>query len=315
MISVSVIIPAYQSSQTIRETLESVFAQSIPVAEVIVIDDGSTDGLDEALQPFESRIVVLKQKNSGAASARNNGIRHSSGEIIAFLDADDVWLPEKLASQLPLFDNQNVGVVFGNVYFLNEGKLQEKTYFDLYKPYRGSNLFIPLFAQDFIPMLSVLVRRPILDQVGLFDESIRNVEDYDLWMKIAMKTEFDYVQEPVAAYRISSTQISKNFIQASASLLTLKERTYRSNLAALQGVNQKILERGLYNKYLRLALCYMREGKTYAAGQTLDGYYQARGISATYLVFRCILSLPEPLLRLIIRLWDRLYQKPEIGYV
>ncbi|MDP1715933.1 MAG: glycosyltransferase [Anaerolineales bacterium] len=313
MHSVSVIIPAYQSSRTIRETLESVFAQSIPVAEVIVIDDGSTDGLEEALQPFISKIILLKQKNLGAAAARNYGIKHSSGDIIAFLDSDDTWLPEKLALQLLLFNNQRVGVVFGNVIWRYQGILQKKTYFDLFKPERG-HVFLSLFVLDYVPMLSVLARRHMLEQVGLFDESIRNVEDYDLLLRMAQVCEFDYVQDPVAVYRISSQQISKKFIQAAAALLRLKENTYRLNLAAFQGVDQKILERGLYNKYLKLALCYMREEKTKAAGQTLDGYFQVRGISAIYLAFRCVLSLPEPLMRLIIRLWDKVYQKPELGF-
>lgn len=313
MTSVSVIIPAYQSSKTIRETLESVFAQHIPVAEIIVIDDGSTDGLDEALLPFESRIIVLKQKNLGAAAARNNGIRHSSGDIIAFLDADDIWLPEKLALQLPLFDNPRVGVVFGNVFFGYQGELQKKTYFDLFKPDRG-HIFRSLFVQDYIPVLSVLVRRSLLEETGLFDESIRHVEDYDLLMRLAQACEFDYVSDPVAVYRLSSQQISKNFIQAAVSLLDLKERTYRLNPRLFQGVNQKILERGLYNKYLKLALCYMREGKIGAARRTLDSYLQVRGISVVYLVFWCALSLPKPFVRLIIQLWDRVYQKPEFGF-
>jgi hypothetical protein len=131
---------------------------------------------------------------------------------------------------------------------------------------------------------------------------------------MAQFCEFDYVQDPVAVYRISSQQISKKFIQAAAALLLLKENTYRLNLAVFQGVNQKMLERGLYNKYLKLALCYMREGKIDAASRTLDSYYRARGISAAYLSFRFVLSLPKPLMQLIIRMWDKVYQKPELGF-
>jgi glycosyltransferase involved in cell wall biosynthesis len=313
MLSVSVIIPVYQSAKTIAETLESVFAQSTPVFEVIVIDDGSTDGLDDVLEPYMSRIVFLKQPNLGAAAARNNGIRHSTSDIIAFLDADDTWLPDKLALQLPLFENPQVGVVFGNVFFRYQDILQEKTYFDLFKPERDQ-VFTALFAQDFVPILSVLARRWLLDQVGLFDDSIRNVEDYDLLMKMALICEFDYIKDPVAVYRLSPQQISKNFIQAAAALLKLKEQTYRLNRAALKGVDPNVLKRGLYNKYLKLVLCYLREGQPDSAGKILDDYYKTRGWTMIYLVFRCIMILPVHLVQFIIRLWDKLYQKPQYGF-
>jgi glycosyltransferase involved in cell wall biosynthesis len=313
MLSVSVIIPVYQSARTIREALDSVFAQTIPLAEVIVVDDGSTDNLDQELEPFMDRIFVLKQKNSGAAAARNNGIRHSSGDVIAFLDADDIWLVDKLERQLHLFDNQQVGVVFGNVFLGYQGVLQQKTYFDLYKPERG-HVFLPLFAQDFIPILSVLVRRMVFEQVGLFDESIQNVEDYDLLLRMAQVCEFDYVLEAIAVYWLSPQQISKKFIQYASMLLRLKENTYRINQTAFHGVDRKLLERGLYNKYLKLALCHMREGQINAARQTLDAYYHSRGTSAVYFGLRCALVLPEPIARFFVRLWDKIYQKPELGF-
>ena len=93
MLSVSVIIPAYQSASTIINAIESILAQIIPVTEIIVIDDGSTDNLGKVLENYQGKIILLKQVNRGAASARNNGIKHATGDIIAFLDADDLWLP------------------------------------------------------------------------------------------------------------------------------------------------------------------------------------------------------------------------------
>jgi glycosyltransferase involved in cell wall biosynthesis len=312
MLSVSVIIPVYQSSPTIREALDSVLDQSVQVKEIIVIDDGSTDNLDETLRPYEKKILHLKQENSGASAARNNGIRHATGDIIAFLDADDFWLPEKLAMQLPLFDNLDIGVVFGNTYFYHEGKFQEKTYFDLFKPSRGS-VFLPLFAQDFIPVLTGLVRRNILEYSGLFNESIQYVEDYDLWMRLAKITKFDYIQDPIAGYRISSNQISKNYLNVASALLQLKKKTYKENLSLLQKAPSLILNKGLYRKYLKLVFFLIREGKTDLAKMTLDEYYDLRGFSFFYLIFVAILNLPGRISAAIISLWDRTNQKPETG--
>lgn len=315
MTSVSIIIPVYQSVNTIAEAIKSALNQTFKEIEIIVVDDGSTDELDKEIQQFGDKITFVKQKNQGAAASRNNGIKHSSGEIIAFLDADDIWLPEKLALQLPLFQqNPKVGVVFGNAHFLSDGKIQPKTYFDLYTPFRGS-IFPELFARNFIPMSSVLVRRQVLEQVGLFDESVYCVEDYELWLRIAKFWKFDYIQNQVAVYRISPQQISKNYIKAAVSLLQVKESIYQSCFELFDGVDNNILERGLYNKYLKLALCYMREAKKNEAAQVLDRYSQVRGSSAVYIAFRNVLKLPEPAMLAVVRLWDKLYQKPELGFV
>ncbi len=313
MISVSVVIPVFQSADTIGEAIESVLNQTFQDFEIIVVDDGSTDSLDKAIQPFIDKIILLKQENRGAAAARNTGVQHSSGEFIAFLDADDTWLPEKLALQLPLFDDQDVGVVFGNVQFYYRKVLQKKTYFNLNKPERGF-VFEPLFANDFVPFLSVLVRRKLVEEIGFFDESIRNVEDYDFLLRLAKICKFEYVDAPVAIYQLSEKQISKNFVQAATALLSLKEQCYHLNKTALQNVNPKILERGLFNKYLKLTLCYIREEQIGDAKRTLNTYCHLRGVSIVYLAFLCLLCLPGPLRQVTVHLWDNVYQKPNLGY-
>ncbi len=313
MTSVSVIIPAYQNSTTIVDAINSVLSQTFSDVEIIIVDDGSTDGLDRVLDQFQKKIVLFRQKNKGSAAARNLGIRHSSSEIIAFLDADDIWLPEKLALQLPLFkQGSTLGVVFGNVNFLSNGRVQPTTYFDLFPPFRG-RIFYDLYAYNFVPTSSVIVRRKVFEQSGIFDESLRNVQDYDLWLRIAQSWEFDYVRRPVAIYRISSRQISRNIVRSAALLLQVKENIYRSRVELFDGVDRKILERGLYNKYLRLALCYMRESQKKEAGQVLDRYRQVRGISPNYIAFRGILNLPGPFMSVAVWLLDRIRQKPEFG--
>jgi glycosyltransferase involved in cell wall biosynthesis len=315
MATVSVIIPAYQSSTTIVDAIQSVFNQTIKRdLEVVVVDDGSTDGTEEVLRPWMGNITFLRQENQGSASARNRGIQHATGDIVAFLDADDLWLPEKLGLQLPLFEkNAKVGLVFGNLKYWSEGRMQPTTYFDLMPPARG-HVFHELFATNFVPTSSTLVRRQVFQQVGFFDESFRIVQDYHLWLRIASLWEFDYVRDPVAIYRISSQQVSKNLVRASSLLLQVKEDIYRSNSELFDGMDRRILERGLYNKYLRLVFCYIREAQKEEASQVLDRYRQVRGISIFYVMLRVLLKLPKPFMLHIVRIWDRMHQKPELGF-
>jgi len=266
------------------------------------------------LESYRSRIIVIHQENSGTSVARNRGILHSCGEIIAFLDADDVWLPEKLALQLPLFEEPRIAAVYGNMYFSNEGILQKQKYFDLYEPKRGS-IFLSLFVRDYICMSSVLVRRQIIEQVGNFNEKIRYCEDYDFLMRVSLIGEFDYISEPIGVYRISPGQISKNFIQAAEYTLQLKEEVYRSSFEILKTVDSTIIQRGLYNKYFRLVLCYMREGKMSQAKMVLTRYREKYVWSITYLFFSFIAKLPATVVIIVVQLWDNIYQKPEVGWV
>ncbi len=313
MLSVSVIIPVYQSSCTIREALDSVLSQSIPVNEIIVVDDGSTDDLDEILGPYESKILHLKQENSGASAARNNGIRHATGEIIAFLDADDIWLSNKLECQLPLFSDPEVGVVFGNVFFMHKSMVNKRTYFDLYKPHRGY-ILPELFEQNFIPMLSVIIRREILiSHEFLFNPNLRNVQDYDLLLRLAKDIQFDFVKNPIGIYRISEKQISRNFVKAAEELLDIKTKTYQSNIDLFFN-NKNYLDKGLYNKYLRLALCYLREGQFNLANSIIGEYGVKRGKNIKFFLFRILLSSPSKLVKKIIQIRDKIYQKPDLGY-
>lgn len=313
MTRISVIIPAYQSANTIADAIHSVLNQSFQDFEIIVIDDGSTDMIEEVLIPFKDKIKFLRQKNLGVAVARNHGIKNSSGEIIAFLDADDIWFPDKLALQMALFNkNPNLGVVFGNVYFWSLGKFHGKTYFDFFPPHRGQ-ILLPLFANDFIPLLSILVRRKTLEQVGLFDENVRYVEDYELLLRIALDWDFDYIEKPLGAYRISSQQVSKNFTQVATFLLNMKIDFYQRNASVLLKADRKIIERGLYNKYLRLALCYLRDGNSHEAARVLDSYFKVRGRSMMYLVMSILVKMPNRLMLFTIQLLDKLRQKPELG--
>src|SRR2546430_1228645 len=111
---VSVILPVYNREKSVARAVESVLAQTYRPLELIVVDDGSTDGTRGVLEQFGGRIALLRQPNAGAYSARNLGLRHARGELVAFIDSDDIWLPHRLSAQVPLMRRPDVGLVFGD---------------------------------------------------------------------------------------------------------------------------------------------------------------------------------------------------------
>jgi glycosyltransferase involved in cell wall biosynthesis len=195
---VSVVIPVFNSAATIGTALRSVFAQTFTDFEVIVVDDGSEDGdeLDRALSEWGGRILYLRQTNGGPARARNAGIARASGRLIAFLDADDEWLPEKLALQVGYFDR-----------YPATGLLHTAVVDD---PLRGRaedrpprHAFCDLFHTTFfINTLTVMIPRSVLEDVGGFDERREiHIEDWDLWLRIAGRHTLGYLSRPLARHR------------------------------------------------------------------------------------------------------------------
>jgi teichuronic acid biosynthesis glycosyltransferase TuaG len=189
---VSIIMPAYNASRHIAESVQSALAQTYPHWELLVVDDGSTDDTAEVVQGFitsDPRIRYFSRPNGGQAAARNTGLRKASGDLVAFLDADDLWLPEKLESQLAVLDGTGADLVYCDGYvFYDDGSPEQS---DLFAVVPGAadaaTMLRLLYAYNRIATLSVVVRREALDRVGMFDENrrIQNCEDYDLWIRMA----------------------------------------------------------------------------------------------------------------------------------
>lgn len=179
--SVSVLIPTFNGGQWITQAIESVLAQTVPPTEIIVVDDGSTDDTRQRLAPYMDRICYLVQANQGVAVARNHAIAHSTGEFIAFLDADDVWHPRKLELQLKaMAADPALGVLGTGVYDW------PTTAVPLPRRCRATRVsWRRLVIKNSLTTSSVLVRRKVLERVGLFDPQLRGPEDYDLWLRIA----------------------------------------------------------------------------------------------------------------------------------
>lgn len=183
---VSVIIPAYNTAQFIGEALESVLAQTYPSVEAVVVNDGSpdTEQMEKALAPFRDRIVYIVQKNKRAAGARNTGIRHSRGEFLAFLDSDDSLTPEAIAVQMAKFrQDPLLDVVYGDALLF--GGTVGKTCMEV-SPSVGEVTFANLVQEKTqVCIVGAVARKAIVEKVGLFDESLRSCDDYDMWLRIA----------------------------------------------------------------------------------------------------------------------------------
>jgi len=202
MPKVSVNIPVFNDEKYIGRTLESVLVQTFKDIEIIVVDDGSIDRTAEIVRGFKDvRIKYYYQGNAGIGAARNAAISKSTGEYIAFLDHDDLWLSEKLEKQMALFEKKPApGLVFSDAMLFNEKG-------DLYNMYAGRKpprgmVFRDLLVDYFISIATVVVRRDVLEDIGLFPPHMMMAEEYDLFLRIAYKYPFDYVDEPLAKYRV-----------------------------------------------------------------------------------------------------------------
>lgn len=210
---VSVVIPAYNVEGKVEETIEAVAAQTYRDFELIVVDDGSTDTTPAVLERCAAKwpwMSWLRQDNAGASVARNAGVKHARGEYIALLDADDLWLPEKLAEQMPLFDlAPTPDVVYADkMDFPDALRHGDRTLFQQKPPARGW-ILPQYFMGNFILTSSAVVRKAAYNAVAGFDPDLRFVEDVDFFMRLAEHHRFDYVDKVLVRYRLHPASESR----------------------------------------------------------------------------------------------------------
>jgi glycosyltransferase involved in cell wall biosynthesis len=208
---VSVIIPCYNAARFVRDAVVSALSQTYRSLEIIVINDGSTDDTEGVLQPYSGQIHYYRQPNHGLSITRNRAITLARGELIAFLDADDIWFPEKLARQVQcLRQDPKIGLVHTNYakLYAATGKLETR------QPHNFTvgNCYARLALGNVVQVSSVVLRRECLDKVGRFDDKIprRTCEDYDLWLRMARHFDFAYIPEPLMLYRRHAANMSNN---------------------------------------------------------------------------------------------------------
>jgi glycosyltransferase involved in cell wall biosynthesis len=206
--AVSVVIATYNYARYLRAAIESVLRQTFSSFEVIVVDDGSTDPTPSVVRPFltDPRVCYHRTGHSGVAAAKNTGVRLSRAPLVAFLDADDTWMPAKLARQTALFRaDPGLGVAYSRRWLIDEqGRRLE---YEEPPLFRG-RVLDELFRTNFVCFSSAMVRRAVLDEAGSFDEELALAVDYDLWLRVALRHRFDYVDEPLVEYRTGHANLS-----------------------------------------------------------------------------------------------------------
>ena len=221
MPNVSVVIPTYNSGCYICEAIESVLAQDYQDFELIVVDDGSTDDTAARLARYEHRIQYIFQHNQERSTARNSGIKQATGQYIAFLDADDYWMPDKLRKQVALLDGHpRLALVYSWAQTFYNDRTLPTILGKGFDSTEGLKVFVGLALGKSLPTLTVVAKRDAIEQVGMFNQQVTIVEDWDLWLRIALRYEVDLVPEVLAHYRLSGkflpSQMARAHVQQSS---------------------------------------------------------------------------------------------------
>lgn len=228
---ISVVIPCYNAARYVAAAVRSALAQRTGSMEIIVVDDGSSDGSAQVVRQQFSSVDVVEQPNLGVAAARNAGIRRARGEWIAFLDADDVWLPGKIAAQRRLLADMPAARMVYTAWHVWESCEPEPSPGLLHTLSRGADdngqwrgasgwIYPELLVDCVVWTSTVLAHRSLFDEAGLFDPSLRIGEDYDLWLRVSRVTPILRVCAPFALYRMNASSITRQ----------LPERNYRSDV-------------------------------------------------------------------------------------
>ena len=210
MPQVSVIIPTYNRAPLVEEAIRSALAQDFKDFELVVVDDGSTDGTRQTLKRYADSIAILHQENRGVSSARNAGIKHSQGAYISFLDSDDLWLPGKLSTQVSFFETHPQALICQTEeIWLRKGVRVNPR--KVHKKYSGE-IFEHCLSLCRVSPSSAMIRRTLFDEVGLFDEDLPACEDYDLWLRVACRHPIYLIDEPLIIKRGGyPDQLSRQF--------------------------------------------------------------------------------------------------------
>jgi glycosyltransferase involved in cell wall biosynthesis len=262
--SVSVVIPAYNAAGFLPRALASAAGQSLQPLEILVVDDGSSDATARIARDFGEPVRLIGQEHRGAAAARNSGIRAARGEVIAFLDADDEWLPHKLEKQLPLHRLPDLAMSYSHSHEFDPQGGDLGDTFREGGAARGIDLWRKLLAANFIATPTVMAGRALLLSLGGFDESLEVGEDQDMWIRLALRGQVDFVEESLVRVHVRAGSLSsigideqlrftlpmiEGHLEALAHRLTPRERR------AIRGVRLGKLGRDAYaHGYWRLGL-------------------------------------------------------------
>jgi glycosyltransferase involved in cell wall biosynthesis len=290
-----VVIPAYNAAPFIREALDSVFAQTYPHFQVIVVNDGSPDTseLEQVLLPYIHRVIYLKQENRGLAGARNTGLRATEGSLVALLDADDIWKPDYLEEQTRfLHEHPEYDLVYCNARFFGDSVYDGKEYMAVC-PSEGEATAAAIISRRCHVFVSVTARRDAMLPLG-FDESLRSCEDFDCWIRFtAAGHRIGYHRKVLVLYRkhnaslsASPSRMAKYNIKVLTKSLALWPRDSEEVRLLLQAKDQKIAE--LETIRGKLALRNQDIPAVVAHLQTANSYYKSAKMSVVIVLLKLV---------------------------
>ncbi len=305
---VSIIIPVYNAEKYISQTLNSILNQSYKNIEVILVDDCSSDQSKAVITPFLSESIkyFCEDKNCGGpAGPRNTGIKNSTGDLIMMFDSDDIMLPGKIERSVTCFsENPNIGLLCTGFQSIdNEDNLLVEDYLSDYTRFRAvftttddksayrmssESAYSELFYSNFVGTSSVVIPRVVFDDIGLFDSTLTNGDDRDMWYRVAMKYDFLFVDEPLHQYRINEGGISARGGRNAINRIKVLERQNTPNLPSNL---KKQLKKLLASNYLALArYCVESKKGSDARRNVLKSFSLRPSVSAFKLFVKSLMS-------------------------
>lgn len=289
---VSVIIPVYNRTAYLGEAISSVLAQDSAVYEIIVVDDGSTKDIVGALLPFRDRIKVLTIPHGGPSAARNAGVKSANGKYIAFLDDDDLFESGKLKEQVRQMEtNPLAGFLYSSVYYLGENGKKR-----LHSPrarLASPEKFAKMYFMDIdLTMPSLLVRRSAFLEAGMFDENIVYNEDFDLWLRIAMKFPVIYSDTPSALVRLHEASLTYKNPEMLEGLI----RVLYSALDRFPELRRELgtdADAKIAYQHYTLAWSYLAKRNRASAKKHFEIYKNSAGRKHSAWVIKILMSIPS----------------------
>lgn len=280
MPQVSVIITTYNYGHLIAESIDSVINQDYPDAELIVVDDGSTDDTAEVVARYGERVRYLRQPHSEIAAARNHGIAEAAGDLIAFQDADDVWSPNTLAMRVGAMEQHGeLGMVFGDATVVKDGEVIVPSFLAERSVLRtlsiiherphiriiAENAFPALLKERFIPIPTIIMPKRRFAEVGPWDASFKGMEDYEFYLRLAKRFPIGYIDQILVTCRIHGANVSCSVAAQNERRINLL-RSFEKD-PDLRAGDRTALRRRLAELYLESAWLQKEEGDVAAARQ------------------------------------------------
>lgn len=306
---VSVLIPAYNAEKFVKEALDSAISQTYPNIEVIIVNDGSTDGTAEAVKPYlkDKNVIYFKQPNGGISKARNKGFELSHGDYITFLDADDIYAVSKVEKEVDFLESHpDYGVAYCRVLSFYDEEPEKKYGYGRTMP--SGDIFRDLLRHQFINPGSVMMRREVFASENGFNPDFRDAEDWDLWRRLSYNgVKFGYVDQPLHYNRISKGSLSR--FQNQVKMKTMNLRSFRELFARMTDEERKKYgETGIMRLLrMKLAVAHLLLGEKKEALAVLKDAWSGSALIVLYpFVFLPVSIIPGKLISAAIKLlWQR----------